>query len=109
VISCLLFQFSADLTLAHSEFIWYSRISTPVAIRDLVVHLYAADCTKENGCIAFVGKSVHQDPSVEMPPEPNPFFGYRVDIKFIRGIISIESPTMAKVTIVVSLSLSIIL
>lgn len=40
---------------------------------------------------------MNEYPDVEMPPEPNPFFGYRMDLKFIRGIVHIESPTTAKV------------
>lgn len=81
--------------------VWYAKISTPIAVRDMVVHVYAVDCTIESGCVAFSGQSF--DPStvphveIDVPPEPSIWSGYRTNVKRLCGVLNIISPTMAKV------------
>lgn len=87
--------------IAIGELLWYAKISTPLAVRDMVVHVYAADCTIENGSVAFVGKSFdpeeHPDITAEIPPEPSIWSGYRINVQKICGVMNIISPTTAKV------------
>lgn len=86
--------------VGNSELIFYNSISTPVAVRDMVCHVYAADCSEERGCIAFMGKSINSYEDVEVPPEPSIFSGYRTDVKYLCGVVNIISPTTAKVSII---------
>ena len=82
----------------HSELIFYNEISTPFAVRDMVVHVYAADCTEEHGCLAFMGQSVKEFRDVQVPPEPSLFQGYRAHISYLSGVVNIISPSLAKVS-----------
>ena len=91
------------MIIAIGELLWYAKISTPFAVRDMVVHVYAADCTIEHGCVSFVGKSFdsteNSNIDVEIPPEPSIWSGYRIDVQKMCGVMNILSPTTAKVTL----------
>jgi hypothetical protein len=65
----------------------------------MAVHVYAADCTEEKGCIAFMGRSIREYAGVEFPPEPSYFQGYRTNVEMLCGVVNIISPSTAKVTI----------
>ncbi len=68
----------------------------------MVVHVYAADCTMEAGCVAFMGKSFdsreHPNLSINVPPEPSIWSGYRTNVQKMCGVMNVISPTTAKVS-----------
>lgn len=69
----------------------------------MVVHVYAVDCTIENECVAFAGKSYdpseHPNSNAQVPPEPSVWSGYRINVQKMCGVMNIISPTTAKVII----------
>jgi hypothetical protein len=77
----------------------------------MVVHVYAADCTIEAGCVAFSGSSFdptqHSGQPVDVPPEPSFWSGYRTNVKNLCGTMNIISPTTAQVSLLTSPWLSL--
>ena len=84
----------------------------PIAVRDMVVHVYAADCCLEHGCVAFMARSYNPDVNdeigltedqcqgLDIPPEPYYLFGYRANVKRLFGVVNFISPTTAQVRMV---------
>jgi hypothetical protein len=93
------------LKTAHAELIFHTYLSTPIAVRDMVIHSYASDCLLEHGCIAFMGKSIDSYEEIPIPAAPSIFYGYRANIKKLNGIVNVISPTMASVIIYCLISL----
>ena len=92
------------LTIAHAEQIFHAYFTTPFAVRDMLIHVYAADCVMSHGCVAFVGRSVtdgeiNEDKETAWPPQPNYFFGCRAEILQLSGVMRMTSNKSAKVMI----------
>ena len=99
---CLSLSLSLSLWSAHTEQIFHTHFTTPVALRDMLVHVYASDCVMSHGCVVFVGRSVTdeetaEDPDTAWPAHPNYFFGCRMDILQLSGVMRMTSNKSAKV------------
>ena len=69
----------------------------------MLVHVYSSDCVMSHGCVVFVGRSVtpeemDRDTETTWPPLPNYFFGCRLDILQLSGVIRMSSSKSAKVS-----------
>ena len=84
--------------LTHTELIAHNAITTPFgAGRDVVVHAYGVDCMYEHGMVVMVGHSIDEYPDIELPPKTKTFFYDRAELKQLKAVVQVISPTSAKV------------
>lgn len=89
---------------AHTEQVFHTHFTTPVALRDMLIRVYASDCVLSHGCVVFVGRSVTdlettEDTDTVWPSHPNYFLGCRVEVQQLSGVLRMTSSKSAKVMI----------
>mmetsp|Transcript_1827 Transcript_1827/g.3271 ORF Transcript_1827/g.3271 Transcript_1827/m.3271 type:complete len:407 (-) Transcript_1827:243-1463(-) len=100
--------------ISHTEQVFHCHFITPVALRDMLVHVYASDCVMEHGCVAFVGRSLSdeetkRDPDTEWPAHPNYFLGQRMEILQLSGVLRMTSNKSAKSIILMKVNPKVLL
>jgi glutathione peroxidase-family protein len=84
--------------IGKAELVPYIWLSSPMLGRDFAFRAYAADCTMEHGRIIIVGQSIDEYEAKPIPWKPKGWTQNRMYIKELKNMITILSPTSAKVT-----------
>jgi cell division protein FtsL len=83
--------------IGKAELVPYIWLSSPMLGRDFAFRAYAADCTMEHGRIIIVGQSIDEYEAKPIPWKPKGWTQNRMYIKELKNMITILSPTSAKV------------
>lgn len=96
--------------VSHGDIVAYAAVSLPLISRDVLLHMYCADCLQESGKVVILGKSIKTWPTFDEATMAKSY-GWlshdRVEIHDVKVVVDVLSPTEIKTTILMSFDLKL--